>query len=97
MNNPKMLMIFAYDAEGVLTTHRVPDGTTVNKEYYESYLRKILRPAPKRPELLRVTPLILHDNATSHKAAIVKAVFEECHREYKTPSYSPDLSPPDYV
>ena len=83
MNNPKMLMIFAYDAEGVLTTHRVPDGTTVNKEYYESYLRKILRPAicRKHPELLRVTPLILHDNATPHKAAIVKAVFEEYHWE----------------
>ena len=38
MNNPEMLMIFACDAEGVLTTHRVPDGTTVNKEDYESYL-----------------------------------------------------------
>ena len=76
-------MIFVYDAEGVLTTHRVPDGTTVNKEYYESYLRKILRPAihRKHPELLRVTPLILHDNAMPHKAAIVKAVFEEYHWE----------------
>ena len=39
-NNPKMLMIFAYDAEGVLTTYRVPDGTTLMKEEYESYLRK---------------------------------------------------------
>ena len=36
MNNPKKLMIYAYDAEGVLTTHRVPDGSTVNKEYYSS-------------------------------------------------------------
>ena len=89
MNNPKM-MIFAYDA---------PDGTTVNKEYYESYLWKILCPAisRKRPELLRVTPLILHDNATPHKAALVKAVFEEYHCEVlKHPSYSPDLSSPGY-
>ena len=53
VNNPKMLMIFAYDAEGVLTTHRDTNGTTVNKEYYETYLRKILHPAKcwKRPEL----------------------------------------------
>ena len=99
MNNPKMLMIFAYDAEGVLPTHRVPDVTTVNKEYYKSYLRKILRPAicSKCPELLRMTPLILHDNATPHKAAIVKAVFQEYHwKVLKHPSYSSNLSPPDY-
>ena len=36
---PKMLMIFAYDFRGVLTAHRVPTGRTVNKEYYEKYLR----------------------------------------------------------
>ena len=100
MNNPKMLTIFAYDAEGVLTTHQVPDGTTVNKEYYKSYLRKIMHPAIclKHLELLKVTLLILHDNATPHKAAIVKAVFEEYHWEVlKHPSYSSDLSPPDYL
>ena len=92
-------MISAYNAEGVLTTHRVPDGTTVNKEYYDSYLRKILHPAIccKCPELLRVTPLIIHDNATLHKAAIVKAIFKEYHcKVLKHMSYSPDLSPPDY-
>ena len=95
----KNIMISAYNAEGVLTTHRVPDGTTVNKEYYDSYLRKILHPAIccKCPELLRVTPLIIHDNATLHKAAIVKAIFKEYHCEVlKHMSYSPDLSPPDY-
>ena len=93
------LLFVAYDAEGVLTTHRVPDVPTVNKDYYKSYLRKLLRPAirHKRPELLRVTPLILHDKATPHKAATVKAVFKEYHREVlKRPSYSSDLSPPDY-
>ena len=83
MNNPKMLMIFAYDAEGVLSTHQVPDGTTVNKEYYKSYLGKILCPAIrcKCSESLSVMPLIIHDNTTPHKAAIVKAVFEEYHWE----------------
>ena len=59
LNNPKMLMIFAYDINGVLTSHRVPTGQTVNKEYYEMYIRRILRPAirRKRPELLEATPL----------------------------------------
>lgn len=99
MNCPKMLMIFAYDINGVLTTHRVPHGSTVNKEYYEWYLTKILRPAirRKRPELLRLTPLILHDNATPHKSGVVRDVFERYHWEVlKHPPYSPDLSPPDY-
>ena len=71
----------------------------MNKEYYKSCLRKILRPAIHRkcPELLRRMPSILHDNATPHKAAIIKAVFEEYHCEVlKLPSYSPDLSPSDY-
>lgn len=48
MKNPRILMILAHDAEGVHTTHRVPVGTTVNKEYYKSYLRKIQRPAIRR-------------------------------------------------
>ena len=47
LNSPKMLMIFAYDISG-LTTHRVPQGQTVNKEYYEQYLRRILRLAIRR-------------------------------------------------
>ena len=30
----KMLMVFAYDIRGVLTTHEVPAGEKVNDEYY---------------------------------------------------------------
>ena len=49
----------------------------------------------KRPELLQVTPLILHDNATPHKAGVVRDVFERYQWEVlKHPPYSPDLSPP---
>lgn len=99
LNNPKMLMIFAYDVSGVLTSHKVPQGQTVNKEYYEYFLRHILRPAirRKRPELLEAKPLILHDNATCHKAGNVQAVFTEYNWEVLLhPPYSPDLSPCDY-
>lgn len=72
MKNPKMLIIFAYDPEGGLTTDRVSDDTTMNKRYYESYLREILCLAIglKCPELLSAMQLILHDNVTRHKAAI---------------------------
>ena len=71
-------MIFAYDFHGVPTAHRVPTGGTVNKEYYEKYLRTVLRPAlrRKRSELINCTPLILHDNASPHKSNVVKELLE---------------------
>lgn len=98
-NCPKMMMIFAYDCRGVLTSHRVPTGETVNKEYYKMYLRTILRPAlrRKRPELIDCTPLILHDNASPHKSKVVKELLEGYGWEVLDhPPYSPDLSPPDF-
>ena len=77
-NCPKMLMIFAYNFRGVLTAHRVPTGRTVNKEYYEKYLRTVLRPAlrRKRSELINCTPRILHDNVSPHKSNVVNALLE---------------------
>ena len=74
-----MMMIFAYDYRGVLTSHRVPTGKTVNKEYYRKYLRTILRPAlrRKRAELIDCTPLILQDNALPHKSKVVKELLED--------------------
>ena len=98
-NCPKMLMIFACDFRGVLTAHRVPTGRTVNKEYYEKYLRTVLRPAlrRKRSELINYTPLILHDNASPHKSNVVKELLEGYGWEvFDHPPYSPDLSPPDF-
>ena len=92
-------MIFAYDFRGVLTAHRVPAGRTVNKEYYEKYLRTVLRPAlrRKRSELINCTPLILHDNASPHKSNVVKELLEGYGWEVLDhPPYSPDLSPPDF-
>ena len=77
-NCAKMLMIFAYDFRGVLTAHRVPIGETVNKEYYKMYIRTMLRPAirRKRQEMIDLTLLILHDNASPHKANFVKELME---------------------
>ena len=101
-NCPKLLMIFAYDFHGVLTAHRVPTGRTVNKEYYEKYLRTVLRPAlrRKRSELINCTPLILHDNASPHNSNLVKELLGgygwEVLDHPPPPPYSPDLSPPDF-
>ena len=64
-------MIFAYDRHGLLTSHKVESGNTINGKYYEEYIKKItLRQAirRKKPELLAAGPIILHDNATLHGA-----------------------------
>ena len=57
-----------YDFCGVLTSHRVETGHTVNGMYYKGCIQKVLQPAihRKRPELLAAGPIILHDNAAPH-------------------------------
>lgn len=95
----KVMLTVFFDYQGVVHSEFLPEGQTVNKEYYLSVLRR-LREAirRKRPELWKDNSWILHDdNAPSHRALIV--------REYKTknlintieqPPYSPDLAPCDF-
>lgn len=97
--NLKMLMIFAYDNSGVLSSHSVPTGQTVNSEYYAHFLQNILRPAirKKRPDLLKAGPVILHDNATPHVSMHVTSLLTSYTWErLRHPPYSPDLSPCDF-
>ncbi len=94
-----MLMIFAYDSEGILVAHRVPSGETINKDYYKTFLSQTLKRkiARKRPNLLDVGPIILQDNASCHKAGTVTSLLHELEWEVLPhPAYSPDISPPDF-
>ena len=94
-----MLAIFAYDKCGVLSTHFVPTGQTVNGLYYKQFLQDILRPAirKKRKHLLEAGPVLLHDNATSHKFTQVTSLIDLYGWEtLRHPAYSPDLSPSDF-
>ena len=49
----KLLVILAYDVQGVILCHFVPHGGTVNAQYYAAYLQNHLRRAVrrKRPQL----------------------------------------------
>ena len=38
----KTLMIFAFDIRGVLMSHRIETGQTVNGMYYKGYIQRIL-------------------------------------------------------
>ena len=68
----KLMVILACDVQGVISCHFVPYGETVNAQYYAAYLQNHLRRAVrrKRPQLQNV--IILHDNATPHKAICVR-------------------------
>ncbi|VVC24303.1 Transposase, type 1 [Cinara cedri] len=93
------MMIFAYDKLGIIVTDRVPIGSSVTGDYYNSFLVKKLRPEirKKRPGMLQNGVSILHDNARPHIGAPVVALLEKYGWErLKHPPYSPDLSPPDF-
>ena len=66
------MVILAYDVQGVIFCHFVSHGETVNAQYYAAYLQNHLHRAVrhKRPQLQNV--IILHDNATPHKAICVR-------------------------
>ena len=93
----KLMAIFSYYVQGVIFCHFLTHGETVNAQYYAAYLQNHLRRAvrSKRPHLQNV--IILHDNATPHKAICVRNLLR-CWRweVLEHPPYSPDLSPCNY-
>ena len=75
----------------------VPHGEIVNALYYATYLQNHLSRAVrrKRPQLQNV--IILHDNATPHKAICVRDRLRRWRWEVlEHPPYSLDLSTCDY-
>ena len=68
------MVILVHDVLGVILCHFVPRGEAVNAQYYAAYLqnhlRRVAQVMRKRPQLLNV--IILHDNATTHKAICVR-------------------------
>ena len=72
-------------------------GETVNAQYYAAYLQNHLCRAVRhiRPQLLNV--IILHDNATPHKAIYVRDLLRSWRWEVlEHPPYHQTLVPCDY-
>ena len=93
------MFIVAYDIDGVILHHTVPQRQIVNAAYYCYFLRNHIRPAlrRKRQYLLATNPIILHDNARAHTANVVTDLLRRWRREILEQSpYSPDMSPCDY-
>jgi len=93
-----MLIVFFFDAEGVIDREFVPEGQKVNAEFYVGVLDRLL----KRIRRVRTAKFqssewfLFHDNAPSPNAASVKFLANRNVAVLQNPPYSPDLAPADY-
>ena len=71
----------------------VPHGETVNAQDLAAYMQNHLRRAVKRKQPQLQNVIILHDNATPHKAICFRDLLRRWRWEVP---YSPDLSPCHY-
>ncbi|XP_035229771.1 histone-lysine N-methyltransferase SETMAR-like [Stegodyphus dumicola] len=96
----KVMLIMAYDWEGVILTHAAPEVQTVNADYYCRFLQHHLPPAMRRKcsRLLHNNlPIVLHNNARCHVAHNATLLLLQWQWEIqKHPPYSPDMSPCDF-
>ena len=98
-SNVKVLLTVFFDYHGVVHQEFIPQGRTVNKEYYLEVMRR-LREAirKKRPELWKNNSWLLHhDNAPAHSSLLVRNFLVKNNTIIMPqPPYSPDLAPCDF-
>jgi len=94
-SNVKVLLTVFFDYRGVVHQEFLPQGRTVNKEYYLEVMRRLGEAIrKKRPELWKNNSQLLHhDNAPAHLSLLVR----DCLAKNNTvimpqPPYSPDLA-----
>ena len=95
----KDLITVFFDCNGVVHHEFLPQGRTVNKEYYLEVMRR-LREAirQKHTELWKKQSWILHhDNAPAHTSMLVREFLAKNKTVIMPqPPYSPDLAPADF-
>ncbi|UYV61267.1 hypothetical protein LAZ67_1004166 [Cordylochernes scorpioides] len=98
-SNVKVLLTVFFDCRGVVHDAFLPQGITVNKEYYLQVMRN-LREAirQKRPDLWKNKIWLLHhDNAPAHTSLLVRDFLAKNNTlMMPQPPYSPDLAPCDF-
>ncbi|UYV62765.1 hypothetical protein LAZ67_2001857 [Cordylochernes scorpioides] len=98
-SNVKVLLTVFFDCRGVVHHEFLPQGRTVNKEYYLQVMRN-LREAirQKRPDLwMNKNWLLHHDNAPAHNSLLVRDFLAKNNTlMMPQPPYSPDLAPCDF-
>jgi len=73
------MLIIVFDSQGAVHKEFVPEGQTVNAEFYKRVMdRLLMRIQRMRPEALSSRDFfLLHDNAPAHKAASVGHFFTQ--------------------
>ncbi|UYV70186.1 hypothetical protein LAZ67_7002112 [Cordylochernes scorpioides] len=98
-SNVKVLLTVFFDCRGVVHHEFLPQGRTVNKEYYLQVICN-LREAicQKRPDLWKNKNWLLHhDNAPAHTSLLVRDFLAKNNTlMMPQPPYSPDLAPCDF-
>ena len=92
----KLLMISFFDSTGMIYMHWVPNGQTVNKEYYAEVLREFSKRFRwKRPALFKSAQRHFHlNNAPVHNSILVTDNLSKLGiKTVPHPPYSPDLAP----
>lgn len=92
-------MTVFFDFHGVVHSEFLPEGQTVNKEYYLAVmhrLRETIR--KKRPELWQNKNWLLHyDNAPAHTSMLVRDFLaKNCTNIVPQTPYSSDVAPCDF-
>ncbi|UYV63804.1 hypothetical protein LAZ67_2005705, partial [Cordylochernes scorpioides] len=97
-SNVKVLLTVFFDCRGVVHHEFLPQGRTVNNEYYLQVMRN-LREAirQKRPDLWKNKNWLLHhDNAPAHTSLLVRDFLAKNNTlMMPQPPYSLDLAPCD--
>ncbi len=95
----KVMITVFWDCDGIILIDYLPQGRTINAEYYSDTLKGPLRKAiaEKRPGKLHARPLLQHDNARPHTARLTMDTISELRWELLPhPAYSPDPAPSDF-
>lgn len=95
----KAMIIPFFDSQGIIHIEWVPQGQTVNKEYYLNVLKRFREKMRwKRPQQWRSGQWWFHqDNAPCHKSTLVTSwMADRGMKVVQHPPYSPDLAPCDF-
>jgi histone-lysine N-methyltransferase SETMAR len=94
----KQMLVAFFDKKGLVYTHIVPRGVTINANYTIIVLGKFLKQLRlKRPEMVEQEWFLHWDNAPVHTAAVVQNwLAARAIQVLPHPPYSPDLAPADF-
>ena len=95
----KLMLTVFFDSEGVVHYEFLPQGRTVNKDYYLEVIQRLREEVRKKiPDAWRENEWMLqHDNAPSHSSFLVRDFLaKHATTVLPQPPYSPDLAPADF-